>query len=145
MEAKASVRFFFISRGFIRCFRRHREVDVARIDAAICARLACRRGHATMEPIMTFVRQTLAPLAFVSLLAAGPAFAQSAQEIDVALTSYAFTPSALTLHANTTYRLHLVNSSRKGHNFAAPEFFAASTISPADAGKITSGAIEVDE
>ncbi|HXL99590.1 MAG TPA: cupredoxin domain-containing protein [Rhizomicrobium sp.] len=94
---------------------------------------------------MTFIRKALAPLAFVSLLAAGPAFAQSAQEVDVALTSYAFTPSAFTLHANTTYRLHLVNSSRKGHNFAAPEFFAASTISPADAGKITSGAIEVDE
>jgi uncharacterized cupredoxin-like copper-binding protein len=39
--------------------------------------------------------------------------------------------------------LHLVNTGRGGHNFAAPEFFAAATIDPEDAGKIVHGADEV--
>jgi uncharacterized cupredoxin-like copper-binding protein len=84
-------------------------------------------------------------LAFAFTLAlATPAFAQDApKEIDVALSNFAFTPDALTLKANTPYRLHLVNSGGSGHNFAAADFFAASTIAPADAGKVKDGGIEV--
>jgi len=66
-------------------------------------------------------------LAFAfTLTLALPAFAQDApKEIDVALSNFAFTPDALTLKANTPYRLHLVNSGGSGHNFAAADFFAA--------------------
>lgn len=92
---------------------------------------------------MTFVHRTLASLAFASLLLAGPAGAQSAQQIDVSLTNYAFTPDTLTLHSNTAYRLHLVNNGTSGHSFSAPEFFAAATIAPGDAAKIKDGTIEV--
>jgi uncharacterized cupredoxin-like copper-binding protein len=97
-----------------------------------------------MEPIMTFFRSAFACAAFASLFVASPVLAQAApQEIDVALTNFAFTPDTLSLHANTPYRLHLVNGGTSAHNFAAPEFFAASTIAPGDAAKVQGGAIEV--
>ncbi|HEY1630416.1 MAG TPA: cupredoxin domain-containing protein [Rhizomicrobium sp.] len=81
-----------------------------------------------------------------ALLAAAPSFAQTApQEIDVTLTNFAFSPDALSLKAGTAYRLHLVNDSTSSHNFAAKDFFAASSIASADAGKVKDGAIEVDK
>jgi len=69
----------------------------------------------------------------------------AAEDATVTLTSYAFTPSALTLKSGTTYKLHLVNSASKDHNFSAPEFFAASTIAPEDKSKVSDGAVEVGE
>ena len=73
------------------------------------------------------------------------AYGQSAQEIHVSLTSYAFTPATITLKSGTTYRLHLTNDSRKGHNFSAAEFFAASTVAPADRAKLDEDSeLEID-
>ena len=93
---------------------------------------------------MTVFRGMLASTAFASLFIAGPALPQGApQEIDVVMTNFAFTPDNLPLHANAPYRLHLVNNGTSGHNFSAPEFFAASAIAPGDAGKVKDGAIEV--
>jgi uncharacterized cupredoxin-like copper-binding protein len=95
---------------------------------------------------MTVFRSAFVSAAFAALFIAGPVFAQGApQEIDVALTNFAFTPDTLSLHANTAYRLHLVNSGTSGHNFSAPEFFAASTIATSDAAKVKDGAIEVSK
>jgi plastocyanin len=71
--------------------------------------------------------------------------AQSAQGIHISLTSYAFTPATITLKSGTTYRLHLTNDSRKGHNFSAAEFFAASTLAPADKAKLEDDSeVEID-
>jgi uncharacterized cupredoxin-like copper-binding protein len=71
--------------------------------------------------------------------------AQPAQEIHISLTSYAFTPAAITLKAGTAYRLHLTNDSSKGHDFTAAEFFAASTIAPEDRAKLEDDSeVEVD-
>jgi plastocyanin len=69
-------------------------------------------------------------------LLASAAQAQSAQEIHISLTSYAFTPTTITMNAGTTYRLHLTNDSKKGHDFTAAEFFAASTVAPGDKTKL---------
>jgi uncharacterized cupredoxin-like copper-binding protein len=76
---------------------------------------------------------------------AGSASAQdAAQPINVTLASYSFTPRIITLHANTTYRLHLVDASSGGHSFSAPEFFAASTVAQSDQAKIAGGTVPVD-
>ena len=77
------------------------------------------------------------------LSAAFPLFAASAQTpevVHVSLTSYAFTPSTITLKAGTTYRLHLTNDSGKSHDFTAAGFFSASTIAPQDKSKLEEGA-----
>jgi plastocyanin len=86
----------------------------------------------------TFVLASLTALALV-----GAAEAQTAQPVDVQLTNYAFAPSTLNLKAGTTYRLHLVNASTKGHDFTAKEFFAASQVAAADQAKIEDGEVEI--
>ena len=73
------------------------------------------------------------------------ASAQTPETVHVSLTSYAFTPSTITLKAGTAYRLHLTNDSGKSHDFTAAAFFAASTIAPEDKSKLEEGAeIEVE-
>jgi uncharacterized cupredoxin-like copper-binding protein len=63
-------------------------------------------------------------LAFAFLSTA--ALAQDApQRVEVRLSSFDFTPSTIRLAAGRPVVLHLVNSGDGGHNFAAPEFFAA--------------------
>jgi uncharacterized cupredoxin-like copper-binding protein len=62
--------------------------------------------------------------------------AQAQEQVHISLTSYAFTPATITLKSGTTYRLHLTNDSTKTHDFTAAEFFAASTIAPADKAKL---------
>jgi uncharacterized cupredoxin-like copper-binding protein len=74
---------------------------------------------------------------------AGEAQRGSPQMIDVELSSFAFSPSALTFQHGRTYRLHLVNTSGGGHDFTAPEFFAASQIAPADRARVTGGKVKL--
>ena len=65
-------------------------------------------------------------LSLVALLLPLPALAQDTpQRVEVRLASFDFTPSTIRLAAGRPIVLHLVNSSGGGHNFAAPEFFAA--------------------
>ena len=66
-------------------------------------------------------------------------FAQ-AETIEVTLSSFAFSPSEIRLHAGRPYVLKLVDP-KGGHNFSAPEFFAAARIAPEDAAKIAKGRI----
>jgi plastocyanin len=92
------------------------------------------------------MRQSLF-FAFTCALAA-PALAQTLSWTDttpvtVALSSFAYAPSTVRLPAGRPVRLILVNESGGGHNFAAPEFFAASTIRPEDRTRIRRGAVEV--
>ena len=80
----------------------------------------------------------------LALFAPLPAFAQDApaspQTVEVRLSSFAFTPRAIALTAGRPVVLHLVNSGGGGHNFAAPEFFAAAT---GVSGPIHDGKVEV--
>ena len=67
-----------------------------------------------------------------------------AQTVSVELSSFKFTPEALTLRRGTPYRILLSNSSSGGHDFVAKEFFAASSIAAEDQGKIRKGGVDVD-
>jgi uncharacterized cupredoxin-like copper-binding protein len=60
----------------------------------------------------------------------------------VTLSNFAFTPDHIVLRAGQPVRLHLVNVTSGGHDFSAPQLFAASSI---DAGARTlhAGAVEV--
>lgn len=84
-------------------------------------------------------------LAIALLLALSPAASAQSTEgrVTVELSSFKFTPKALTLRQGQRYRLHLVNTASGGHDFVAKEFFAASTIAPEDRDKIRDGRIDL--
>ena len=64
----------------------------------------------------------------------------SPRTVEVQVSSFAFAPETIHLAAGRRVTLHLVNTGRGGHNFAAPEFFAAA----ADvSGPVTEGKVEV--
>ncbi len=76
-----------------------------------------------------------------ALLVAVPATAAaqpSARTVEVQLSNFDFAPSAIRLRAGEPIVLRLVNSARGGHDFAAPEFFAAASgvSGPVDEGKV---------
>lgn len=77
-------------------------------------------------------------------LAAIPSLPAAAQDrpqtIEIHLSSFAFEPRLIRLRAGAPVLLHLVNTGRGGHNFSAPEFFAAAG---AVAGPVRQGAVEV--
>jgi uncharacterized cupredoxin-like copper-binding protein len=79
-------------------------------------------------------------LALLSLLAlpAVTAAQPPARTVEVTLSNFDFTPSTIRLRAGEPVVLHLVNSAHGGHNFAAPEFFAAASgvSGPVDHGKV---------
>ncbi len=68
----------------------------------------------------------------------------NAQVVEIDLDSYSFTPKSLHLKKDTPYRLHFVNKASKGHNYDAPQFFAALVVAPADQAKVADGKIELD-
>jgi plastocyanin len=86
-------------------------------------------------------------VAFLALLLAAPlpALAQDApaappQIVEVRLSSFKFEPRAIALTAGRPVTLHLVNNGGGGHNFSAPQFFAAST---GVSGPVNEGVVEV--
>jgi plastocyanin len=83
----------------------------------------------------------LLPLALLASAAAAQNEAQpAATTVVITLTNFDFTPNAIRLRAGTPVVLHLVNSAHGGHNFAAPEFFAAAT---GVSGPVTDGKVEL--
>lgn len=76
-----------------------------------------------------------------ALLLCTPVLAQDAPlRVEVRLSSFDYTPSTIRLAAGRPIVLHLVNSGDGGHNFAAPEFFAAAQ---GVAGPVERGRVEV--
>jgi len=65
------------------------------------------------------------------------------QVVSVELSSFKFAPAEITLRHGQTYRLHLVNASGGGHDFTAPEFFAASSVAAGDRGLIADGKVRM--
>jgi uncharacterized cupredoxin-like copper-binding protein len=61
----------------------------------------------------------------------------------VTLANFDFTPRQIHLRAGRPYRLELVNAGSGGHDFSAPEFFAAARIAPADAALVSGGEVDV--
>lgn len=75
--------------------------------------------------------------------AADQALAQAAAEQRVELANFDFNPKELHLHAGQPVALVLANLASGGHDFSAPEFFAAARIEPADAALVTGGEVDV--
>lgn len=81
-----------------------------------------------------------------ALFLASPAAATdwgTAQEVEVRLTSFAFTPSRIELVAGRPYVLRLINAANGGHNFHAKNFFAAAQIAPGDQEHVRKGTVEL--
>jgi len=78
----------------------------------------------------------LALLTVPTLAAAQPA----GRTVEVRLSSFDFAPSQIRLRAGEPVTLHLVNTGRGGHNFSAPQFFAAAS---GVSGPVRDGAVEV--
>ena len=82
----------------------------------------------------------------IAALAPAPTWSQSSQgpgitAITIRLSSFAFSPDQVYLRAGVPTRLHLVNDSNGGHNFSAPELFAASDVTSGSV--LPSGTVEV--
>lgn len=65
-----------------------------------------------------------------------------AETVEVRLSSFAFAPSEIRLQSGKPYVLKLFDKAG-GHDFTAPEFFAAARIAPEDAAKVAKGQIEL--
>lgn len=76
---------------------------------------------------------------FASLIAL-PAAAAAQSTVEVTLSNFDFAPKAIHLRAGQPVVLHLVNSAGGGHNFSAPQFFAAAG---AVSGPVRDGTVEV--
>ena len=84
-----------------------------------------------------------AVLAFSLLALPLPALAQDSpapRTVEVRLSSFAFAPRTIALPAGRPVVLHLVNTGSGGHNFSAPQFFAAAT---GVSGPVEDGEVEV--
>jgi plastocyanin len=66
--------------------------------------------------------------------------ASAPRVVEVRLSNFDFSPSAITLAAGRPVVLRLVNAGGGGHNFSAPQFFAAATDV---SGPVRRGAVEV--
>ena len=79
----------------------------------------------------------------IACCGAGDALAQAGSELRVELSSFEFSPRELHLRAGQPTTLVLANVASGGHDFSAPEFFAAARIVPADAALVAGGEIDV--
>lgn len=91
---------------------------------------------------ITIATAMMASLSIAAARAQAPDWSR-AQQVDVQLSSFKFTPPVLNLQHGIPYRIRLTNTSTGGHNFAAKEFFQASSIAPEDQPKLNKGRIEV--
>lgn len=82
-------------------------------------------------------------LAFAVVAIAPPAAAQAPAAINVQLSNYKFTPKTIVLDHGRNYVLRLTNAAGGGHDFTAPEFFAAARIAAEDRRMVTEGEVEV--
>jgi uncharacterized cupredoxin-like copper-binding protein len=88
------------------------------------------------------------PVALAILVASSaPALSQpadfsQAQVVEIDLSNFRFTPGDIHLRAGQPTILRLMNTSSGGHDFAAPEFFAAASVRPSDMNAIHHGEVE---
>jgi uncharacterized cupredoxin-like copper-binding protein len=66
-----------------------------------------------------------------------------AARVDVTLSNFSYSPSAIHLRAGQPVVLHLVNSASGGHDFTAERFFAAASVRPQDRGSISQGSVQL--
>lgn len=88
----------------------------------------------------------LAALFVLPLLIAapGPSLAvDTAAPITVSMANFHFSPASIRMVHGQRYVLHLVNQAHGGHDFNAPQFFAAATLDDASRALVRGGAVEV--
>jgi uncharacterized cupredoxin-like copper-binding protein len=66
-----------------------------------------------------------------------------AAEQRIELSNFDFAPREIRLQAGRPYALVLANVASGGHDFAAPEFFAAAQVMASDAALIAAGKVDV--
>ena len=99
---------------------------VVLIAAAIAFAGACASSHAAEPPVAGALTDFT-----------------GAETAEVKLASFSFTPAELNLQAGRPYILKVINTASGGHDFSAPQFFAAATIAPQDAARIAGGKIKL--
>lgn len=67
-----------------------------------------------------------------------------AEAVEVALSSFKFTPEELQLTAGKPYLLKFEDTAAGEHDFTAPEFFAAAQVHPDDSSRIADGQVELE-
>jgi uncharacterized cupredoxin-like copper-binding protein len=93
-----------------------------------------------MSRLLPIFSIAAAAFAAQALNAQSPDWAH-APKVQVTLSNFAFSPSALHLHAGRPVVLHLVNTSSGGHDFSAPSFFEAAQLR--DAAAVDEGSVEL--
>jgi plastocyanin len=77
------------------------------------------------------------PLTLAALALSVPVTAAEAPaKVTVTLANFSFTPADLHLHAGQPVTIHFTNGGSGGHDFTAPEFFAAATMDAANRARI---------
>jgi uncharacterized cupredoxin-like copper-binding protein len=76
-------------------------------------------------------------------VAASDSLFANARTVEVSLSNFDFTPRHIQLEAGVPYALHFVNTASGGHDFTAPEFFAAARVAPGDSAAIAGGQVEL--
>lgn len=84
---------------------------------------------------------SLALLALAGAPAAGQAPRPPA--VSVTMVNFRFAPNPVAMRAGAPIVLHLVNNAGGGHNFTAPEFFAAASLAPESRSLVRDGRVEV--
>lgn len=74
---------------------------------------------------------------------AGSHAVAQASEQRVELSNFDFVPREIHLHAGQATTLVLANLASGGHDFSAPDFFAAARVEPADAALVVDGEVDV--
>ena len=82
----------------------------------------------------------LLPLLFAASTPAAQTDWVHAPRVEIRLASFDYDPETIRLRAGQPVVLHLVNTGGGGHNFSAPQFFAAANVAT---GSIRDGAVEV--
>jgi plastocyanin len=98
-------------------------------------RRAARDGSdsSTRTLLLAALAGALAAFALVRHAGASPVDWSRAQPLEVRMIEYEFIPNELRLRHGVPYRLHLVNAGKEGHDFTAPDFFAAIRLENPDA------------
>jgi len=89
------------------------------------------------------MRSILLPLALVMTGAAPPPDWGTARDVEVRLSSFAFTPPRIELRAGEPVRLELVNDMLASRSFHAPRFFTSAQVLPADRARLSGGAVRL--
>lgn len=89
--------------------------------------------------------KTLFAIAILALapVAGAPAQALQPAAVTVTMQNFSFDPTQVQLRAGAPTILHLVNTAGGGHNFSAPQFFAAAKIAPASRPLVKDGTVQV--